>query len=295
ERLALVHVAAGVVEGALGDAHRLGADDRPGPVEGAHGVVETLALLADHVLVGDAHVLQDHLAGGAGPDPELVFQLANGEAGPVLLDHEAADAAVPGGPVGLGEDHVVVRDPGVGDPLLAAVDDPLVAVPLGPGRHRGDVGAGLGLREAVAGLGPSLADRRHEAPLEVLRPVAHDRRHRQVADGRDQRRGGVDPGDLLDADGPGDMVGAGPAAVLRKGQAHEAHGGEGLVGVPGVLRLLVALGGVGGHLVLAHLADGVPELFLFVAGEEHGGATSSNTTSAAPGCAAPRSSAPSPG
>src|SRR5205085_11533171 len=121
---------------------------------------------------------------------------------------EAADAPVAGGAVGLGEDDVEVRDAGVGDPLLAAVDDPLVAVAYRPGGHRGDVGAGLGLGQAVAGLGPSLADGPHEALLDLLGAIAHDRGHGQVADPRDPRRGGVDAGDLLHADGPGDVGGA---------------------------------------------------------------------------------------
>src|SRR5207302_11400746 len=114
---------------------------------------------------------------GAGPDAELVLQLADGEAGSVLLHHEGADPPVTGGPVGLGEHRVEVGDPGVGDPLLAPVDDPLVAVADGLGGHRGHVGAGLGLRQAVAGLGPSFAYRFHKPVLDVLAAVTHDRGH----------------------------------------------------------------------------------------------------------------------
>ena len=51
--------------------------------------------------------------------------------------------------VGDGEDGVVLRDPGVGDPALHAVEHPVVAVADRPGLHRGGVRAGLGLGEAV--------------------------------------------------------------------------------------------------------------------------------------------------
>jgi hypothetical protein len=74
-----------------------------------------------------------------------VLEVADREALAVLLDDERSDP--PRLLVRHGEDDVEVGDPGVRDPVLRAVDDPLVAVLDGGRAHRGRVGAGLGLAE----------------------------------------------------------------------------------------------------------------------------------------------------
>ena len=87
---------------------------------------QPLALVADQVLGRHADVLEDRRAGRRAVDAELVLELADREARAVLLDDERAEAPVLA--VGHREDDVEVGDAGVGDPVLGAVDDPLVAV-----------------------------------------------------------------------------------------------------------------------------------------------------------------------
>ena len=80
-----------------------------------------------------------------GPDDEALV---------VLVHHERRDAV--GALVRIGHRHhrVPGRLAAVGDPALGAVEDPVVAVGLGPGPHRRGVAAGLAL--ATARRRPSL-------------------------------------------------------------------------------------------------------------------------------------------
>ena len=152
EGLALLHVARRVVDGALGDPHRLGADGRAAAVEGVHGDGEALALVPDPVLDGHPDLVEDDLARGAAAEAHLVLELGDLHA-PVGLDHEAADPPVSGVGVGLGEDRVGVRDSGVGDPVLRPGQHVVVAVADRPAPHGGHIAAGVGLGQAVARLG----------------------------------------------------------------------------------------------------------------------------------------------
>ena len=90
---ALARVGGGVVGRALGDPDGLGGDAEARVVERAERDGEALALGADQVLVRDADVVEDRLAGRRALDAELVLELADAEAGPVGLDHEGGDAA----------------------------------------------------------------------------------------------------------------------------------------------------------------------------------------------------------
>ena len=88
---------------------------------------------------------------------------------------EAADPVV-----GPGPDHGDVGHRGVGDPHLGAAQHPVVAVADGAGRHRGRIGAVVGLGQAEA------ADRRRRPPssgsqllLLLLRAEPPDRVHGQ--------------------------------------------------------------------------------------------------------------------
>jgi hypothetical protein len=77
-----------------------------------------------------------------------VLELADAESGTVGLDDECRDAPrVPGSAIGHREHNVEVGDSQIGDPVLGAVDDPLVAVALGARDHAAGVRAGLRLRE----------------------------------------------------------------------------------------------------------------------------------------------------
>ena len=52
--------------------------------------------------------------------------------------------------IGAGQQEDVVGELGLGGPHLLAVDDPLVAVELGPRLQRGQVAAGVGFGEPLA-------------------------------------------------------------------------------------------------------------------------------------------------
>src|SRR5262249_57286426 len=121
----LLRVSVGEVGRALGDPDRLGGGAEPGPLQRAERDRESLALLADQVLVRDADVGEARRAGRRALDPELVLELARVEALALLLDHEGADPALLA--VGHREDDVEIGDPGVADPALLAVDHPFVA------------------------------------------------------------------------------------------------------------------------------------------------------------------------
>jgi hypothetical protein len=151
ELLPLLQVAGGVVERPLGDADGLRPDGRAAAVESVHGDIETPPLLPHEVLHRHPHVVEDDLARGTRPQPHLVLELGDLDT-PVLLDDETADPPMPCRRVGLGKDGVEVRDAGVRDPILRPGDDVVVAVPHGTSRHGSHVGAGIGLRQAVAGL-----------------------------------------------------------------------------------------------------------------------------------------------
>ena len=163
--------------------------------------------------------------------PELVLVLGDADA-PLLLDQEARDAAPAGVGVGLGEDDVDVGDPGVGDPVLRAGEDVVVAVAHRPRAHGGHVTAGVGLGQAVAGLDLARRHPGHVGLLQLLAAPVHDRQHPELGDEDGQRGRRADPGQLLDGDGLGDGVRAGAAVGLGDAQGGQLHLLAGLEGLP---------------------------------------------------------------
>ena len=82
--------------------------------------------------------------------------------------------------VGPGQKDRPVRKMGPRGPYLLAGDDPLIAVALGPGGQRGEIGAGPGLAEELA---PDLLvadDGREEAPALLLGAVREECGSRQI-------------------------------------------------------------------------------------------------------------------
>ena len=92
ELLALHHVLPGHLEGALGDAQSLGRHADAPAIQSLHGQLKALARLGDHVLSGDADIVQMHVGDQGGANAHLVFHLAHGEAGGALLHHEGGHA-----------------------------------------------------------------------------------------------------------------------------------------------------------------------------------------------------------
>src|SRR6185503_1299282 len=87
-----------------------------------------LADLAEHIRGRYAAVLEDELARARRPDPELVFLLADREAGHAAFDQERRDTAVTGLRIHRGEHDEEVRFVGVRDPELPPLQDEMVAV-----------------------------------------------------------------------------------------------------------------------------------------------------------------------
>ena len=220
--------------------------------------LEALALGADQVLVRDADVGERGRAGRRALDPELVLELAGVEALALFLDHEGADPLVLA--VGDGEDDVEVGDRGVGDPVLLAVDHPLVAVADGGGPHRGRVAAGLGLREGEGRRPLAAGALGQEALLQLVGAEELDRQRAELLDHQDQGRGGAGLGDLLDRHLQDQGAGAGAAVALGEGQAEDVVLGEQLAHVPRVLAFAVDLAGARGDLLLRQLAHHVAEV-----------------------------------
>ena len=121
------------------------------PLVHQHGGSHAPAVVqvAEKVVGADAHVGEEHLV-----EVGAAVDLVDGADLHTLGVHghdEHRDAGVLGNVrVGAGDDDPVGAQVGQRGPHLLAVDDPLVAVSLGPGLQAGHVGACSGLREHLA-------------------------------------------------------------------------------------------------------------------------------------------------
>src|SRR5690606_16109790 len=139
----LLDVGPGGVQGALGDADRLGTDGGAGVVQGAQRGLEAGPRFTDDPVRRDGAVLEVQLGGGGALDAELLLLRAHHETGVVGVHDESADAVGPLVRVGDGHDGVPLRHTAVGDPALAAVAHPVFAVEVGSGLHGGGVRTGF--------------------------------------------------------------------------------------------------------------------------------------------------------
>jgi hypothetical protein len=96
--------------------------------------------------------------------------------------------------------------------------------------------------------------------LELIGAEELDRQRAELLDHQDQGARRADLGDLLDRHLLHQRAGAGPSVLLRERQAEDVVGGEELADVPGVLPLLVDLGGARCDPVLGEAADEVAEV-----------------------------------
>ena len=127
------------------------------------------------------------------------------------------------GRIGAREDGVGVRHAGVGDPVLRAVQDVVVAVAHRATAHRRDVGPGVGLGEAVTRLDLARGDARQVRLLELLGGEVHDRQHAELRDQHRHRRRRASARELLGHDRLGHHVGAGAAVGLGDLQRRQVH------------------------------------------------------------------------
>lgn len=155
-----------------GHAYRGTGHAPPLVVEIAEDHVDALVLLAQQVLDGDLDVVEGDVRGAGGGGVRRLDGL--GLDALAALDEKDAEALVR--PHARDE---VVRVHAVGDPLLRAVDDVVLAVGGlgGGGAQARDVGAGEGLRDGQAHVLLAAEDLAHEGLLPPLvLHVVHDAR-----------------------------------------------------------------------------------------------------------------------
>ncbi len=259
------------VDSATGPCDGHVADPQALILELRHLHLEAAALLADRVADRDTYVVEDEL-GGVGRVVAHLLQLAtHAEARRARGDDDHAHPLV-AALVGRARKHA---DPvglrAGGDPQLATVDDPVVAVAACPRRDPGDVGPGSGLAHADGADEVAGQRRSEELPLELVAPEARQRGRGHAGLDRDGHRHAahVGPAELLGEDDRVRVVGATAAElllVLKAERPDRAQLREELVRREdlGVLPLV----GVGVDLLLDELADARAELVV-LGGEQH--------------------------
>ncbi len=142
ERLALAGVGGGDLVCAAGRAPPAHAVDQPGRRKADLGQLEALARLAQHLVGGNADIVQAHHRVAArhgavdGVEDALDADPLHGQ-----IDQEHGRALI-----GLGHDDADLGALGPGDEGLAAVDHPVIAVQPGGGLHHRRVRSGAALR-----------------------------------------------------------------------------------------------------------------------------------------------------
>ena len=101
--------------------------------------------------------------------------------------------------------------------------------------------------------------------LELLGSGQQDRGQAEPVDRGDQRRRGAEPGDLLDDQAAGQLVGALAAVLLGDRDRVEAGAGQRLAGLVGVAAELVDLGRVRRDLLLGQRTDRLAQGLVLVA------------------------------
>src|SRR3954452_4999793 len=266
ERDPLLGVLVRVVGRALGDADRLRRGAQARALEHGERHRQALALDADEVLVRHAHVLEDRGAGRRALDAELVLELGDAEALAVLLDDERAEAPLAVALLGCraGEDDVEVGDRGVRDPVLRAVDDPLVAVADGGRAQGAGVRAGLRLGQAERRRPLPAGALRQEALLELVGAEHRDRQRAELLDHQDQRARRARARDLLDGDLQHERAGSRAAELRSEREREDVLLGEQPADVPGVLAGTVDVRGPGTDAFVHDLADRCAEILVLL-------------------------------
>ncbi|MCY1425178.1 hypothetical protein D9M71_409610 [compost metagenome] len=181
------------LQGALGHADGAHAVVDAARAEAALGDLEATALAQQHVLVGHAHVLEQHfsVAMGGVVVTEYRQRAEDLHAGSVS-GHQDHRVLLVARCVRVGQahedHHLAARVAGTGGPPFAAVDDPLVTLAHGAGFHVG----GIGRRHARLGHGEGrtdLATQQRFQPPALLFFVAVAHQHFHVAG---IRRGAVE-------------------------------------------------------------------------------------------------------
>jgi hypothetical protein len=198
----------------------------------------------------------------------LVEVLLDRDAGSVHRDDERREAAVTLARVGLGEDDRPRGVARVRDERLRAVQDVLVAAPLGGGLDAGDVGAGVRLGQAERAE-DRLLEERHEpfAPLFIGAGQQHGACPQRVRGERDGHARAA-PGELLADQDPVERLEPEAAVLLGDVDVHQAELVRLRDDVSRVRLVLVVLGRLRPDLLLGELACERPQLLLLVGQRE---------------------------
>ena len=196
----------------------------------------------------------------------LLLVLAHGEAGEAALHDESGDALGALGLVGHGEHHEHVGHIAVGDEDLGAVHHIVVALQASLGLALGSVGTGVGLGQSESA--DLVAGGEHGQVLGLLlgSAVGQDGIAAQaVVGGHDVAGGGALLGQLLNADGAGQRIGACAAVLLGHAHAHHAQVEQLLDVLPGILAGLVGLGSDGLDFILGEFRHHLPDQLVLTA------------------------------
>ena len=175
--------------------------------------------------------------------------------------------------VGAREDHGEIGHRRVVDPQLAAVEPPAGGR---PGRRRADarhVGPGLGFGDRVGGAPPRLQQRGEVALVLRRRAVLRQQGGHQLDQPALIGNRRVAAGELLHHDGVGHAVRAGPAQLLRDGDAEEPQLRHLAVQVFGKALARVELDGDRADLRVGKLPGGVPDERVALVAVVHGGSS----------------------
>ena len=221
---ALLGVGQRVLKGPLGDTQCLRRDTDAPAVQRGHGDLKAVALLAQQVLLGYLHVVEDQLRRGGGANSHLVVVVAEFKALPALLHDEGGDA--PGADVrrGDGEYHIGVRLGRVGDKYLTAVEQVMVALVQCRGFRAAGVRPGVRLGEAEGAQLFAFCQRHEILLLLLLRAVGEDGPRAQGhVGGEDHACAAVHTGQLLHRHGVAENVKARAAVFLGERQPQPAQ------------------------------------------------------------------------
>ena len=252
--------------------YRLGGDADAPAVQGGHGDLEAVPLLAEAVAGRDPQILERQLGGARGVDAKLELVGPVAVARSVRGDDEAGDPLVLLLQVDAGEDQGDIRVGAVGDEDLVAVEDVVVAVAAGRGAYPGRIAAGARLGEGEAAELPARGQGGEEFLLLLLgAELQQGVADQGVVDREDDPGGGADPADLLDDEAVGDRVHAGAAVLLRHRHSGEAELAGLIEKGARELAALVDLLGAGTDDLLGEPPDALLQhLLLFTELDSHG-------------------------
>ena len=258
--------------GPLGNAQRLSRDADTAAVQGGHGDLEALALLAQQILLGDLHVVEDQLGGGRGADAHLVVVIAEGEALPPLFHDEGGDTTGADVRGGHREDHIGVGLGRVGDEDLAAVEEPVITLVQSSGLGAAGIGTGIGLGKTEGAQLLALRQGDQVLLLLLLGTVGEDGPRAQRHVGRQNDAGtAIHPGELLHRDGIAQGIQTRASVLLGIGNTHQTQLSQFPNGLIGELIFLVHQKGLGFDLRLGKGTDFGPQGLVLLRGlEQHG-------------------------